>query len=218
MRVQPGSMAQIPRASGPQSRVPICHGALERARRRPRRGAGGGCGLGRSAARGAFTVEFVLTLIASMALFVPVGEFLRISMYDQALAQATHQAARAAAAEPNNADKDKCKDAIRHAFQNGLLSGWLFDRDEDGTVEIEFVSDDWPMGSTLADKELEISLRADEDLYDGDEWKEIDECGQEGSWIRVRAGIVIEPWWYSDFGLFGGGIRRQEQSWARNQA
>ena len=154
-----------------------------------------------------------------MALFVPVGEFLRISMYDQALAQATHRAARAAAAEPNNADQNKCKDAIRDSFQNGLLSGWLFDRDDDGTVEIDFVSYDWPSGSPNQDEEVQISLRADDDLYTaGDEWEKIDECGQEGSWIRVRAGILIKPWWSSDFGLFGGGIRRQEQSWARNQA
>ena len=185
------------------------------------------CGLGRRAARGAFTVEFVLTLIASLALFVPVGEFLRISMYDQALAQATHRAARAAAAEPNNADQDKCKDAIRDSFQNGLLSGWLFDRDDDGTVEIDFVSDIWPIGSPDQDKEVQISLRADEVLYDPRtddpttevvKWEEADKCGKAGSWIRVRAGILIKPWWSSDFGLFGGGIRRQEQSWARNQA
>ena len=185
------------------------------------------CGLGRRAARGAFTVEFVLTLIASLALFVPVGEFLRISMYDQALAQATHRAARAAAAEPNNADQNKCKDAIRDSFQNGLLSGWLFDRNDDGTVEIDFVSDVWPIGSPDQDKEVQISLRADEVLYDPRtddpttevvKWEEADKCGKAGSWIRVRAGILIKPWWSSDFGLFGSGIRRQEQSWARNQA
>ena len=158
-------------------------GAGARVRRRVRLRA-------RRGVRGAFAVEFVLVLMASMALFIPVGELLRISMFDQALAAATHQAARAAAAEPRNAEAVHCRAAIAEAFQDNRLARWLFDRNGDGSVKVVSAAGGWPNGPT---EEVRVDVAADEDLYDGNDWEVSLGCGEQGSWIRVQSRIVIRP-------------------------
>lgn len=165
--------------------------------------------------RGAIAIEFVLVLMTSLLLlFMPAAEFMRLSLFDQALAAATHQAARAAAADPDNADPEKCRQAVENAFNAHGLARWLLDQDGDGEVKVA-LADAWPSGAN----DVHVSLMADEDLYDGDEWEIATGCGASGSWIRLETRIVVQPW--SGFlrqVVWQDGVRRQRQSWARNQA
>ena len=160
---------------------------------------------------GSVVMEFVLILMASLALFLPIGEMFRISMYDQALARATHQGARAAAADPAN-----CETAIVEAFQADRLARWLLDLNNDSRIDIVSRQSDWPEVS--AGEEVQITVVADADLFDGDDWEVAGSCGSAGSWIRVRSRVVIQPGFAALRLLWPGGVRRQQQSWARNQA
>ena len=162
-------------------------------------------------ADGSAMVEFFLILMASLALFLPVGEMLRISMYDQALARATHQGARAAAADPT-----KCETAIVEAFQADRFARWLLDQNNNDRVDIVARPSSWPDAS--AGEEVQITVVADSDLFDGVDWEIAGRCGPAGSWIRVRSRVVIEPGMAPLRLLWPGGLRRQHQSWARNQA
>lgn len=164
-------------------------------------------------ARGAIAVEFVLVLIASLFFFMPVAEFMRLSLFDQALAAATHQAARAAAADSNNADPTKCLQSVEDAFQAHRLARWLLDQNDDGAVDVT-ASTAWPSGTD----EVHVSLMADEDLYDGTEWEVVGACGGSGSWIRLETRIVVQPWSGLVRAMWPDGVRRQRHSWARNQA
>ena len=78
-------------------------------------------------ASGAGMVEFVLVLIASLALLAPAGELLRLSLIDQTLARATHLAARGAGSDPDN-----CVTAIRDAYEADAAARWLLDINGDG--------------------------------------------------------------------------------------
>ena len=160
-------------------------------------------------ASGAFTVEFVLILMGALGLFALAGEFLRLSLIDQTLARATHEAARAAGADPGN-----CLAAIRTAFEDDAAALWLLDLDADGGIGI-VAGTGWPDNSSGA--EVQVDIGSDGNLADGVSWAS-GGCGATGSWIRVNARIVVEPW----FGPFrpvvpGGGFRRLHSSWARNQ-
>ncbi len=163
--------------------------------------------------QGAIAVEFVLVLTASLFFFVPVAEFMRLSLFDQALAAATHQAARAAAADSNNADPGKCLQAVENAFNAHSLARWLLDQDGDGRVKA-VAGAAWPNGTD----EVHVSLVADEDLYDGTEWEVAGACGASGSWIKLETRIVVQPWSGLVRAMWPDGVRRQRQSWARNQA
>ena len=164
-------------------------------------------------ARGVIAVEFVLVLIASLFFFLPVAEFMRLSLFDQALAGATHQAVRAAAADSNNADPAKCLQSVEDSFQAHRLASWLLDQNDNGAVDVA-ASATWPSGTD----EVHVSLMADEDLYDGTEWEVAGACGGSGSWIRLETRIVVQPWSGLVRAMWPDGVRRQRQSWARNQA
>ena len=171
-------------------------------------------------ANGAVAVEFAIVMMGALALFGPVGEFYRLSLFDQALAQATHEAARAAARDPAN-----CAQAVRDAFARTGLARALLDLDEDGQVGIVFVNQDdpsiWPSGSSA--EEVQVTVVADNDLFDDTDWEVSGGCGaagtwNAGNWIEVRSRIVVRPWFGPLRVLWSDGIRRQQESWARNQA
>lgn len=156
----------------------------------------------RRAARqnGVFALEFGLTLVVVLPLFLVVGEFYRLSLWDQALAGATHTAAMTAGRNPGN-----CQQAAQQAFEEHDLARWLFDQDGDGTIG--FVAGQ-PDGSTSGEVFLVI------DADDGNVANGVDFdqrlCGSGGSWIRVTASVSLRA-----FGI--GTIQRRHQSWATNQ-
>ena len=165
----------------------------------------------RARARGAVTVEYALVMTASLFLFGPVGEFFRLSLIDQTLARATHEAARAAAADPRN-----CATAIAGALAADNAARWLLDLDEDGSIGIAAGNTGWPDNSSTS--EILIGVSWDGDLADGVSWTTGTGCGPNGSWMRVRAAIVVQPWFGPARRAWpDGGIRREHTSWARNQ-
>ena len=163
---------------------------------------------------GYIALEFVVILMAAFTLLVPVGEFFRLSLFDQALARATHLGARAAAYDPT-----ACDQAVSDAFGSDFMSRWLLDLNDDGFVMVLPAapggSDTWPSGGSL--DEVHILVQADDDLYDGSNWEIDGTCGGRGSWIQVRARIVVDPWFPPLRTFWPNGIRRQHESWARNQ-
>ena len=162
-------------------------------------------------ARGALTAEYALVMTASLLLFGSVGEFLRLSLIDQTLARATHEAARAAAADPYN-----CATAIADALANDSAASWLLDLDEDGSIGIATGNTGWPDNSSTS--EVWIGVSWDGNLADGVSWTTGTGCGPGGSWMRLRARIVVQPWFGPVRVAWGdGGIRREHTSWARNQ-
>ena len=165
-------------------------------------------------AEGAFAIEYLLVLMAAMSLLLPVAEFYRLSMFDQALARATYEGARAAAADPAS-----CGTAVIDAFNNDGLAAWLFDRNDDnriGMLTLPLDPHRWPTGS--ATEEAHVSVVADEDLFDGVDW-EVTGCGAPGTdgWILVRSRIVVRPLFAPLQAIWPNGFRRQHESWARNQ-
>ena len=153
-------------------------------------------------ADGIIAVEFGLTLLVLLPLLFAVGEFYRLSMHDQALARATHVAARAAGSNPSD-----CEQAVRAAFESVSLARWFFDQDNDG--QIGFVSGNGPDGS--ADQEVRIDITSDDgDISNGVDFSE-PQCGVAGSWIRIRAVVPVR----SGFALRN--VLRQRESWALNQ-
>lgn len=149
---------------------------------------------------------------ASLLLFFgPVGEFFRLSLIDQTLARATHEAARAAAADPHN-----CATAIADALADDDAASWLLDVDDDGSIGIEAGTTDWPDNSSTS--EVRIGVSWDSNLADGVSWTTGAGCGPDGSWMRVRAAIVVQPWFGPARAVWpNGGFRREHTSWARNQ-
>ncbi|MYE10396.1 MAG: hypothetical protein F4X99_01780 [Gammaproteobacteria bacterium] len=165
----------------------------------------------RTRARGALTAEYAVVMGASLLLFGVVGELFRLSLIEQTLARATHEAARAAAADPFN-----CATAIADAFAADSAASWLLDLDEDGTIGIAPGHTGSPDNSSTS--EVLVGVSWDGNLADGVSWTTGTGCGPSGSWMRVRAAIVVQPW----FGpvraaLPAGGIPREHTSWARNQ-
>ena len=100
------------------------------------------------------------------------------------------------------------------------LAAWLLDLNEDSAIGIvtnPLDPEGWPSGS--ATEEVQITIVTDEDLFDGNPWElEGGGCGAPGSWIEVRSRIVVQPWTGPLRLLWPDGFRRQQQSWARNQA
>lgn len=147
-------------------------------------------------------------MMAAVLLVAPVAEFYRLSLFDQALARATHEGARAAAA----ADPSQCQQAITDAFNSVDLAVWLLDRNDDRQVTVAN-SDGWPTGA----EEVHTTIVADPDLFIEDD--EVEGCGAAGtnSWILVRTRIVVEPWFGPLQLIWPDGIQRQQESSARNQ-
>lgn len=177
----------------------------ERADRRSARG-----GPAAARPRGFYSVEFAIVLLGSLSLFVPIAEFLRLSLYDQTLARAAHQAARAAGADPV-----QCEAAIRGAFQpqaGETLIGWLLDTHGDGSVGLK-LEDAWP-DPTDATEEVLVDVTSDSDIgTSAVDWR----AGCRGHWIRLRARIVVQPWSPFARALWPDGFGREHVSWARNQ-
>ena len=156
-----------------------------------------------------------MLMFAITVLFVPVGELIRISLFDQVLAEATHLAARAAASDPDNSEQQACQDAIRAAFPRARLAG-LLDQDDSGVLDITF-------GDTGADPDPNAPAPPAPDVEVEVEFMELlpttgwsADCGTPGSLIRVTATIEVEPW--SPAHLFWDGVTRRAISLARNQA
>lgn len=146
---------------------------------------------------------------ASLMLFGPVGEFFRLSLIDQTLARVTHQAALAAAADPGN-----CTTAIADAFAEDRAASWLLDLDENGGIGIAAGNTGWPDNSSAS--EVLVGVNWDANLADGVSWTGTG-CGPDGSWMRVRAAVVVQPWFGPVRAVWPGGFRREHTSWARNQ-
>ena len=157
------------------------------------------------------TVEFVLILLISiLVLFAPAGEFFRLSFIDQTLARATHLAARAAGSDPSN-----CLAAIKRAFEGDGAARWLLDLDGNGEIGMTSGDEEWPDSSST--QEVQVRVSWDGDLSDDVAWSETG-CGDPGSWIRVRARVRVQPWFGPARVLWDAeGIRREHESWARNQ-
>ena len=83
-------------------------------------------------ADGAYALEFLLVMMAALFVLLPVTEFYRLSLFDQALARATHEGARAAAADPAS-----CTSAVIEAFNQDDLTAWLFDLNNDSRIGVE---------------------------------------------------------------------------------
>ena len=161
-------------------------------------------------AEGAITLEFVLIFMTSiLVLFAPAGEFFRLSFIDQTLARTTHLAARAAGSDPSN-----CQAAVKRAFEGDDAARWLLDLDGNGEIGMASGNEGWPDSSST--EEVQVGVSWDGDLSDGAAWSEAG-CGDPGSWIRVRARVRVQPWFGPVRALWADGIRRQHESWARNQ-
>ncbi|MXY55508.1 MAG: pilus assembly protein [Gammaproteobacteria bacterium] len=151
---------------------------------------------------GIIAVEFALILLVVLPLAVAVGEFYRVSLYDQVLARATHLAALAGARDPDN-----CETAVRDAFAGHGLAAWLFDGDGDGTIG--FVTGTDPDGSSAS--EVRIDIASDVDLSDGVDFTG-SLCGPPESWIRIVSRVEVRV----RFGL--GRVVLEQVGWAVNQA
>lgn len=151
---------------------------------------------------GIITVEFALAFFVLLSLLVAAGEFYRLSLFDQALAQATHEAALAA-----GRDSGRCELAAQDGFAAVAMAVWLFDRDDDGTIG--FVSGQGPDGSM--NQEIRIDIAAD----DGDMSNGVDFdrplCGAAGSMIRVRTVAPVRMPFTRRM------IERERVTWALNQ-
>ncbi|MCY3620821.1 MAG: hypothetical protein OXH68_03810 [Gammaproteobacteria bacterium] len=152
---------------------------------------------------GVIAIEFGLTLLVFLPLLFAVGEFYRLSLCDQALARGAHLAARAAGGDPDN-----CASAARAAFEGDSLAGWLFDRNDDGSIG--FVSGAGPDGSSAQEVRIDISSD-DGDLSNGVDFAD-SLCGSEGSWIRVEIVVSVRARFTFQE------MPRKQVSWAVNQA
>lgn len=190
---------------GPGGRQPPSPGGF--AKSRPRR------------ARGAFTVEFALVLFAAITLFAVVGEFLRVSLLNQTLATTTKTAANSVASLLSTAGNN-CQNAITTAFGADRNARWLLDLDNDGTLSVNVTTaaaDQWP-DAAASTSDVEVVISWDDDPNGGVDWSDsvAGDCGDTGSWLRLRAQVSVRPW----FGLFRplapNGWPLRHESWARN--
>lgn len=168
----------------------------------------------RQRSSGAVAVEFALILLASLSLFGLAGELFRISMIDQTLARATHHAAQAIS---GLADGDVgCEDAIRGAFDRDVAARWLFDRDGDDAVNIDFsYGQEWP--AVRLSQEIAIAIAWDDDPEASVDWGDVQagSCGGQGSWLRLRSRIAVQPW-FGPVRTLWGTMVRQHESWGSN--
>ena len=163
--------------------------------------------------RGMFAVEFGLIMLIALFLFALIGEFLRVSLYDQILARATHLSARAVAVLPVSSG---CAAAVSEAFTNDGTARWLFDEDGDGSVSVGVsVATGWPAAGS---NEVQVAISWDDDPSDGVDWSEAvaGQCGGNGSWLRVRSRVAVRPWFAPFRAVAPDGVVLSHESWARN--
>lgn len=186
---------------------------LFRAERGLSEGRIGGLASSHKRARGMFSVEFGLITLIALTLFAVVGEFLRVSLYDQTLARATHLSAQAVARLPVSSG---CAAAVTNAFANDGTARWLFDENNDGTVSVGFTTaDGWPASDA---NEVQVSISWDGNPSDGVDWSEAvaGQCGDTGSWLRVRSRLAVRPWFAPFRAAAPNGVVLNHESWARN--
>lgn len=173
------------------------------------------CGFGsKRRQRGVFSVEFALTLFVAVALFAFIGEFLRISMIDQALARATSVAARAVAATPA---ANACRAAASDAIRRDAASNWALDSDNDGTIATHIeAATGWPDPSNAG--EVLMVITWDDDPAGGVDWSDAagTGCGGTDSWLRLRTRIAVQPWFGPFRAATPNGIVLRHESWAKN--
>ena len=165
--------------------------------------------------RGVMAVEFSLFLFVGITFFALIGEFLRVSLFQQMLARSFHAAARAVTTLETASG---CEAAVETAIRNDRIGSWLFDQDGDGTVSVDADTtplDSWPSSD---DDEVEVLISWDSNPEDGVDWSDgvAGSCGGTSSWLRLRAQITLRPW----FGPFRmaapAGLMIREESWGRN--
>ena len=164
--------------------------------------------------RGVFSVEFALVLFVAMAIFAFIGEFLRISMIDQALARATHVAARAVATATTSIG---CHAVATAAINEDLPSNWALDSNNDGTIEFHVeTADGWPDPANAG--EVLIAISWDADPADAVDWSDATGtgCGGTDSWLRLRTRIAVRPWFGPFRAAVPNGIVLRHESWGRN--
>lgn len=153
---------------------------------------------------GAVVVEYTVVLLVFVAFMTTVAEFYRISLVDQVLARATHDAAIAAGRDPA-----RCEDAVKSAFTENRVARWLFDRDDSGAIGFAMGSGAAPDGTSL--QEIRVAVAADDgSLANGVDFS-TPNCGTNGSWIRVHSTVPVRPRFAT------GTILRWHTSWAVNQ-
>ena len=159
-------------------------------------------------------IEFALVFLASLALFGLAGEFFRMSMIDQTLAQVTHESAQAISGLP---DGDvECEETIQRVFDRNVGARWLFDRNGNDTVDIVFSYNNvWPP-VTLGD-EIGVAISWDDDPEANVDWTDTTtgSCGGDGSWLRLRSRFAVQPW-FGPIRPLWGATYRQHESWGRN--
>lgn len=173
----------------------------------------------RRRACGAFTVEFTLVLFATVTLFAVVGEFLRISLVNQMLATATKSAANHVAALVSTAGNN-CQNAITAAFQADGNARWLLDLNNDGTLTVNVTTaatNSWP-DATASTTDVEVVIGWDDDPDGGVDWSDgvAGDCGDTGSWLRLRGQVSVRPWFALFRPLAPNGWPLRHESWARN--
>lgn len=166
--------------------------------------------------RGVFSVEFALVLFVAMTVFAFIGEFLRISMIDQALARATHMASRAVATATTSVG---CHAVATDAINEDLGSNWALDSNNDGIIEFHVeTTDGWPDPTNAGEVLIAISWDTDPADAGGVDWSDAtgSGCGGTDSWLRVRTRIAVRPWFAPFRAAVPGGIVLRHESWGRN--
>ena len=164
--------------------------------------------------RGVFSVEFALSLFFAMALFAFIGEFLRISMIDQALSRATHVVARAVA---TTTSATTCHTVASAALQRDRASNWALDSNNDGTIDVHIeTAAGWPDPINVG--EVLIAISWDTDPAGGVDWSDAvgTGCGGGDTWLRVRTRIAVEPWFGPFRAAVPNGIVLRHESWGLN--
>ncbi|MCZ0941680.1 MAG: hypothetical protein OXJ53_01340 [Gammaproteobacteria bacterium] len=171
-------------------------------------------GRGARQMRGAYLVEFVMIMFVALALVTPLAEFLRLSMIDQALARATHNAALAVQGNPAN-----CQAEIESAFEDDLLAGWLLDADDDGSVTIRVPDTRAAADGPLGAEEVLVVVDWDDPRDGAVCWdSQSAGCADTGcaafgvdhGWLQLRARVGVATWTGVD--LWPGDFEREHRS------
>lgn len=168
---------------------------------------------------GAFTVEFALLLFGVIALFALVGEFLRVALANQILATATKAAANRVASLQASSGAN-CRNAITGAFQDDRNASWLLDVNGDGVLSVNvttITTDRWP-DPAASTSDIEVVMGWDDDPDGGVDWSDgvAGDCGDTGSWLRLRSQVLIRPWFALFRTVAPSGLPLRHESWARN--
>lgn len=158
-------------------------------------------------------------VIAAVSLFALVGEFLRVSLIDQVLATATKSAARRVASLTSTAGNN-CQNAVTGAFAADANARWLLDRDNNGALAVNVTTatnDAWP-DPAASTSEVEVVISWDDDPDGGVAFGDgvAGDCGDTGSWLRLRTQTVVRPWFALFRPVAPNGLVVRHESWARN--